>query len=77
VPNKAFAMFARSVGGSAWDAPIKTWYDTCTNRQLRSDATFAEFAALTIASATRIGGAALAAKCRAAWQEVEVPLAAA
>lgn len=74
VPNKAFALFARAVGGQAWGNPIKVWYGTCTDRHLRSDATFAEFAALTVASATKIGGSALAAKCRGAWQEVEVPL---
>jgi Zn-dependent metalloprotease len=72
IPNKAFANFARAVGGQAWAQPIKVWYATCSNRQLRSDATFAEFAALTIASATTIGGAVLAGKCRSAWQEVEV-----
>jgi len=76
IPNKAFALFARAVGGKAWDAPIKVWYDTCTDRALRSDATFSEFAALTVASATKTGGAALAAKCTGAWQEVEVSLAA-
>jgi hypothetical protein len=77
VPNKAFAVFARSIGGQAWTSAIKVWYDTCTSRQLRSDATFAEFAALTVASADKLGGAALAAKCQGAWQEVEVPVAAA
>jgi len=76
VPNKAFATFARSVGGQAWTSAIKVWYGTCTNRQLRSDATFAEFAALTVASANKVGGASLAAKCKGAWQEVEVSLAA-
>ena len=75
VPNKAFAQFARAVGGPAWGAPIKVWYATATNRQLRSDATFAEFAALTVASANTLGGAALAGKCRSAWQEVEVAVA--
>ncbi len=72
VPNKAFAMFATAVGGQASAKAIHVWYDTCTNRQLRSDATFSEFAALTIASATKLGGAALAAQCKAAWQGVGV-----
>ena len=75
VPNRAFALFASAVGGEAWADPIKVWYDTCTNRQLRADATFSEFAALTVASATRRGGPALAAKCNAAWRQVEVPAA--
>lgn len=72
VPNKAFAMFAKAVGGQAWTTSIKVWYDTCTNRALRADATFAEFAALTVAAAQKRGGAALAQKCQGAWGEVEV-----
>ena len=72
VPNKAFATFARAAGGQAWGNAIKVWYDTCTNRALRSDATFSEFAMLTIASALKIGGAALQAPCSSAWGEVGV-----
>jgi len=72
VPNKAFAMFARMIGGQAWTTAIKVWYDTCTNRALRADATFGEFAALTVAAAQKRGGAALARQCQGAWDEVEV-----
>jgi len=73
VPNKAFALFAASGGGESWTTAIKVWYDTCTSRTLRADATFSEFAALTVANAQSRGGDSLAAKCRSAWQEVEVP----
>ncbi len=72
VPNKAFAMFARAVGGQAATQAVKVWYDTATNRALRSDARMQEFAALTVASATKLGGASLAGKCRGAWAEVEI-----
>ena len=72
VPNKAFALFAQSLGGQSWTTAVKVWYATCTDRHLRSDATMAEFAKLTVGSATKLGGAALAAKCRAAWKAVEV-----
>lgn len=48
-PNRAFALFARALGGQAWTNAIKIWYDTCTNRHLRADATFKEFATLTVA----------------------------
>ena len=75
VPNKAFALFAQASAGPAWSAAVEVWYDTCTRRQLRSDATFAEFAALTVASAAARGGPALAAACRDAWQKVGVPTA--
>jgi len=72
VPNKAFALFARALGGQSWQTAIKVWYDTCTNRQLRSDATFKEFATLTLASATKLGGAGAADKCHSAWGSVGV-----
>jgi Zn-dependent metalloprotease len=72
VPNRAFALFARALGGQAWTHAIKIWYDTCTNRHLRADATFKEFATLTVASAHKIGGAAAADKCHGAWGTVGV-----
>ena len=72
VPNKAFAVFARALGGTAWTDALHVWYDSCTSRQLRADATFAEFAALTVASATKRGGAALAKPCGDAWTAVGV-----
>ncbi len=72
VPNKAFATYARALGGNAWGAAIKTWYATCTNRQLRADATFKEFAGLTVAAAEKLGGADAAAKCTNAWTGVGV-----
>ncbi|MDM0112656.1 M4 family metallopeptidase [Variovorax sp. J22R133] len=72
VPNKAYALFARAIGGSSWTTAIKVWYDTCADRSLRSDATFSEFATMTVASAEKIGHAALAKKCEAAWAAVGV-----
>ena len=76
VPNKAFANFARALGGPAWQTAIMVWYDACTRRRLRSDATFQEFAAATLASAQRLGGSAAADACRAAWAGVGLPEAA-
>lgn len=73
VPNKAFALFAKALGGQAWTQAIRVWYDTATNRQLRTDATFAEFAGLTVKSAKKLGGATLARQCKKAWDAVEVP----
>ena len=73
VPNKAFATFARALGGQAWTTAIHVWYDVCTNRQLRADARFSEFAALTVTAAGARGGAATAEACRAAWASVGVP----
>jgi len=77
IPNKAFAVFARIVGGNAYDAPIKVWYTACTGGRLSSHATFADFARSTIAVADAWTGperVALAQAVRQAWREVRVPL---
>ena len=74
IPNKAYALFARSVGGKAWESPIKVWYKACTDRRLRSTATLAEFAKLTVEAANSIGGTSLGEKARGAWDAVELPL---
>ena len=76
IPNKAYALFARSVGGNAWDSPIKVWYKACTDKRLHSNATFVDFAQLTIEAADSIGGATLANKAHDAWDQVQLPLGA-
>jgi Zn-dependent metalloprotease len=77
IPNKAFALFARSVGGNAYDAPIKMWYAACTGGHLSSSATFVDFARATINAADQWAGPekeALARAVRKAWSDVHVPL---
>jgi Zn-dependent metalloprotease len=77
IPNRAFALFARAVGGNSYDAPIKLWYSACTGGHLSSVATFAEFARATLAAADRWTGPdkdKLAKAVRDAWNAVEVPL---
>lgn len=73
VPNKAFALFASAVGGQAWGPALKVWYDVATGGQLHADATFRQFAVLSVASAKKIGGTALVTKLKKAWKTVEVP----
>lgn len=72
VPNKAFALFAQALGGQAWTTAIQVWYDVATNRALRSDARFTEFAVLTSAAAKKRGGATVQAACKVAWKKVGV-----
>ena len=56
IPSRAFALAARSIGGQAWVAAGRVWYDVLTGGKLRSDADFAAFATLTIeAAAARFG----------------------
>jgi Zn-dependent metalloprotease len=71
IGNKAYAMFAQAVGGNSWNRAIGVWYLACTNRGLSSNATYSDFALLTIAAARNVG---LEAEARQAWQAVAVPL---
>lgn len=52
IPNKAFHLFATSLGGHAWERCGQVWFDTLTTRGLvPRDVDFAGFAAATMTSA--------------------------
>ena len=70
IPNRAFALFARDLGGHAWERAGLTWYRALTGG-LSSTATFAQFAEATIAAASVIDDATAAA-ARRAWTTVGV-----
>jgi Zn-dependent metalloprotease len=70
IPNKAFATFAANVGGKTWEKAAKAWYAACTDGQLPSSATIAQFAERTVAAARSAGIYEEAAN---AWKNVEVP----
>lgn len=77
IPNKAFALFARTVGGDTYDVPIKVWYNACTGGRLSSAATFSDFAKSTIDAADQWVGPekdSLATAVRQAWNAVKVPI---
>jgi len=56
IPNRAFALAAKAVGGHSWERVGKIWYRTLTNR-LAPDSTFADAAAATISVAAELFGA--------------------
>lgn len=72
IPNKAFHVLATTLGGPAWQAPLRIWYDTITG-DIDPDCDFATFAGLTLAAAaTRYGaGSAEVDAVAAAWAAVE------
>lgn len=76
IPNHAFYLFAKSVGGYSWDAPCNIWFTVMTTPGLiPSTATFADFAQATITSATELyasSNPAIVDKLRTAWQTVKV-----
>lgn len=73
IPNRAFALSARSLGGYAWERAGKVWYGALTGR-LSATATFAEFARATIDAAVRQygEGSEATAAVRDAWTTVGV-----
>ncbi|HEY9683611.1 MAG TPA: M4 family metallopeptidase [Drouetiella sp.] len=69
IPNKAFADFAVAVGGNAWEAPGKIWFEA--RAQAGSDPSFAQFAYQTIEAAKRISPNDVP-KLQKAWSDVGV-----
>jgi len=78
IPNRAFHLVATAIGGNAWEAPGRIWYDVLTGSAIRPDCDFATFARLTAeAAAARFGdGSGEVQAVRQAWQTVGVSSAA-
>jgi Zn-dependent metalloprotease len=76
IPNRAFCLVALALGGNAWDAPARIWYETLTGGALAPNATFRVFARATAASARELFGAGSAEHdaVRSAWETVKVRL---
>lgn len=70
IPNRAFALFARSVGGNAWDVPGKIWYEASQNIGMWPS--FASFAEQTIVAAKKLGYTNEVAKLQQAWGDVGI-----
>ena len=75
IPNHAFYLVATALGGNAWERAGQIWYDVLTGGRLESQATFADFAKLTVAAAKaryQEGGEEQDAVLKA-WGQVGVP----
>ncbi len=70
IPNRAFALFAKSVGGNAYDVPGKIWYEATQN--IGMFPSFASFADQTIAAAKKLGYTNELGKLEQAWSDVGV-----
>lgn len=77
IPNHAFYLAATRLGGNAWDATGRIWYDTLRDSRLRPNSGFRRFAGLTVANADRIFGLRSneAQAVRDAWNEVGLKVA--
>jgi Zn-dependent metalloprotease len=76
IPNRAFYLVASALGGHSWDAAGPIWYAALCDPQLRSDASFTEFADLTAVHAERRCGAGSKEvdAVVSAWETVKVPV---
>jgi len=69
IPNRAFVLTARALGGNTWDVAGRIWYETLL--QLTINSQFLDCAKLTVQVATTYGAAAQQA-VKAAWQNVGI-----
>ena len=75
IPNRAFYLAATELGGHAWEAAGKVWYEALTSGDVKRNATFEQFAAATSGAAVRLfgDGSAQVKAVNAAWEGVGVP----
>ena len=67
IPNRAFVLAARAIGGTAADGAGRIWYDALVSGDVAGDADFASFVAVTIAVAGDHADVV-----REAWEQVGV-----
>ncbi len=74
IPNHAFYLAATTLGGNAWEKAGQVWYDVLTGGELHEQASFADFATLTVAAAkTRFTEGEEFQAVLKAWEQVGVP----
>ncbi|NUT70092.1 M4 family metallopeptidase [Pseudarthrobacter sp. C4D7] len=74
IPNRAFYLVTEALGGHAWEAPGRIWYETLTNGSLPPSATFSVFARATVRAATDLFGSGSKEHdaVGSAWETVKV-----
>ncbi len=72
IPNHAFYLASVAIGGNSWETLGKVWFNVMTGGKLSAQATFAQFAALTVNQAENDLGTASSQAVEKAWQTVGV-----
>jgi Zn-dependent metalloprotease len=74
IPNRAFALFAKALGGNAWETAGSLWFNVIATRTLPENADFATFAEQTLLQARRDHGAGstVESALKQAWDTVGV-----
>jgi hypothetical protein len=72
IPNRAFVLIARELGGHSWDRAGKVWYEVVCSGKLRPGTGFAQFASRTVATAKTRFGVDVERTVRAGWAKVGI-----
>jgi len=72
IPNRAFYLAAKALGGYAWERAGQAWYDTLCDKDLHQDADFKAFAQLTVQHGKKRFDTSVASAIEQAWKEVGV-----
>ena len=76
IPNRAFHQIAMQLGGSAWERAGRIWYTTLSSSLLRPNATFQQFAQVTLTVAQQLFGAGSPEEnaVRSGWNTVGITI---
>ncbi|WP_437613499.1 M4 family metallopeptidase [Erwinia sp. V71] len=72
IPNRAFYLAAKALGGHAWERAGHAWYDALCDKTLPQDADFATFAQFTVRHAQQRFDQTVSKAIEKAWQQVGV-----
>ncbi|MCZ4060471.1 M4 family metallopeptidase [Pantoea sp. LMR881] len=72
IPNHAFYLAAKALGGYAWELAGQAWYDTLCDKELPQDADFQTFARFTIRHGEKRFNRSVASAIEQAWKEAGV-----
>ena len=53
IPNRAFCLIAKAIGGHSWEKAGKVWYGALTNKKATKTMKFKAFARLTVSEAKK------------------------
>ncbi len=72
IPNKAFYLVATRLGGHSWDKAGPIWYKSLTDPRLSSNASFLDFATITVDNANTLYGSSARDVVAGAWHDVGI-----
>jgi Zn-dependent metalloprotease len=74
IPNHAFYLAAKRLGGYSWEKAGKVWYKTMTSGKIPVDCDFVTFAGVTVdvAGEGELEGTEVREAIRSAWEQVGV-----